>query len=182
MVSCGLGHEVLVVHIGHDTYYAARAGADVDELHDRVGPHDVPVDRVLSGEQPLRRALADDHDRLSAALVVVVEVASGDERSAECGKEARRNHPKQNARIFFARALDVAFCGDLEARTKGVGVTPRHLRTQGNAIDAGQRVDAPDRLPVEVDDLLGSFSVRHDRHVHREHALHVEAGLLRSAA
>ena len=75
---------------------------------------------ILTGEQPLRRALADDDDRLAAALVVVVEVAAGDQRNAQRRKEARRNHAKADARIFFARALDVAFAGDLEARAQGV--------------------------------------------------------------
>jgi UDP-N-acetylglucosamine 2-epimerase len=32
-------------------------------------------------------------------------------------------------------------------------------------------------LAVEVDDVVGSFSVRHNGHVHRQHLMHIEAGL-----
>ena len=54
----------------------------IDEIHHWIGPHDVPVERVLAWEHALRDALADDDDRLAAAAIVVVEVASFDNRNA----------------------------------------------------------------------------------------------------
>src|SRR5256885_835239 len=38
--------DVLVVHIGGDSDDAARPGADVDELHHRVSPHDMAIERI----------------------------------------------------------------------------------------------------------------------------------------
>src|SRR5271165_1487679 len=70
--------DMLVVHIGDNPNDAAWSGADVDELHYWVGPHDVTVDGILTGEHALRRALTDDHDRFTPALVVLIEVATFD--------------------------------------------------------------------------------------------------------
>ena len=58
-------HDVLVVHVRDDTDNPARLAADVDELDDRIGPHQATVDGFLGREHPLSDALADDHDTLS---------------------------------------------------------------------------------------------------------------------
>ncbi len=102
---------------------------DVDELHYRVGPHDVAVDRILTGEHALRRALAEDDDRLTAAPVVVVEVAAGDERHSQRREESRRHHAKLRQRVFFVIAFYVALAGELEAGTEVAGVAPGNVRT-----------------------------------------------------
>src|SRR4029077_10035131 len=85
-------YNVLIVHVGGDSYDASWPFADKDERRHRVGPHHVAVDRVLAGEHALRHTLADDHNRLAAATVVVVEVAPGKNRHAVSGKERRRNN------------------------------------------------------------------------------------------
>ena len=92
-------HDVLVVDVADDADDAPAVGAHVDELHDRVGPHQVAVDRVLVREQLLRQALADDHDALAVAPIAVVEVAAGEQRHAERGEEARRDRPELRPRI-----------------------------------------------------------------------------------
>ena len=66
-------HDVLVVHVRHHADDAPRLGlAEV-----RIGPPHVAVERVAVREQPLRDALAHDHDELAAGPVVVGEVAAG---------------------------------------------------------------------------------------------------------
>ena len=120
------GHDVLVVDVGDDADDAARLGADVDELHHRIGPHQAAVERVLVGEHPLREALADDDDLLGVAAIGVGEVAAGDERHAERGEESRRDACGTRARILFAVGLRVALDRELEARTERPGVAPRH--------------------------------------------------------
>src|ERR1700693_4775791 len=92
------GDDVLVVHVGGDAHDAPRTLADVDEIHHRIGPHDVPVESVLAREHALRDALANDHDRLAATAIVVVEIASGDNWYAQRGKESRRDRAKLRAR------------------------------------------------------------------------------------
>ena len=152
------------------------AGADVDELHHRIGPHQLAVDRVLIREHPLRQALADDDDRLGVAAVAVGEVAAGDDRHAERGEESRRHRAEPRARILFAVRLGVALDGELEARPEAAGIAPRHQRADGDALDAGQLADAAHHFLVEPGDLVWRAAVRHHRHVQRQHVAHVEAG------
>ena len=59
-------HHVFVVHVGCDADDAPGCRADVDELHHRIGPHNVAVNRILIGKHPLRQTLAHDDDRLTA--------------------------------------------------------------------------------------------------------------------
>src|SRR5258708_2414615 len=80
-------YDVLIVHICRDAYDAPRPLVDVNEIHHWVCPHDVPVDRILAGEHRLSHALANDDNRLAAATVIVVEVASSNNRHAECREE-----------------------------------------------------------------------------------------------
>src|SRR5580704_958122 len=130
--------NMLVVHIGGNTHDAARCGADVDELHYRVGPHDVAIDGILTGEHALRRALADDDHRLAAAPVVVVEITAGDEWHPQRREESRRHHPKSRQRVFFVIAFYVALPAELEAGTLIAGVAPGNIRTQSDTIHPGQ--------------------------------------------
>ena len=141
-----------------------RSGADVDELHHRIGPHEVAVHRVLIGEHPLREALADDDDLLGVAAVAVVEVAAGDDRHAERGEEARRDGAELRARILFAVGLRVALDRELRreeapASRHGTSVPSATCSTPGSSRDAA------DRFPVEPAICSGLPRVRHDRHV-----------------
>ncbi len=80
---CRARRHVLVVHIGHNAHDATGRRADVDELHDRIRPLHVPVNRFLVGEHPLRQALAHDHDPLTVSPVGIVEIATGNDRDTE---------------------------------------------------------------------------------------------------
>ena len=126
------------------------AGADVDELHHRIGPHQVAVHRVLAREHPLRQALADDHDLLGVAAVGVGEVAAGDDRHAERREEAGRHRAEPRARILLAVRLGVALGRELEARDRSAGVAPRHDGADGDALHARQLRDAPHALPCRT--------------------------------
>ena len=160
------GHDVLVVDIRGDADDAARLGADVDELHDRVGPHEVAVDGVLIGEHAPRQALADDDDLLAAVAVGVVEVAAGDDRDAERGEEAGRDGAESGARILFSpgpgrgRRRRIETRAEVPASRQGTMVPTARRSTPG------QFADAPDGLAVEATicsgvlpyDMTGTFT------------------------
>jgi len=73
---------VFVIYVGGDAHNAARRLADVDEIHHR-SVHMMCRLRASSLGHALRDALANDHHRLGATAIVVVEVASGDNRHAQ---------------------------------------------------------------------------------------------------
>src|SRR5438270_7473612 len=54
-------HQIFIVNISGNAHDAARGGAYVDEFHDGIGPHDVPIYRVAVREHALREGLADDN-------------------------------------------------------------------------------------------------------------------------
>jgi hypothetical protein len=78
------------------------AGVDADELHDGIGPAQVPIHGFTGAEHPLRDALADDHHRLAVGSIVVGEVAAGDDRHAERREESRRDGAEPRARVLLA--------------------------------------------------------------------------------
>ena len=170
-----LRHQVLVVHVGDDADDAPGPGADVDELHHRVGPHQPPVHGVHAREHALGDALADDHDLLAVAAIALVEVASGDDRHAERLEESRRDGPEPRPRILFAVGLLIALGREL--RGEESGIPPRHDRAERDALDAGQLRDSANRFLVEAADLLRLTRVGDDRDVHRQHVA-PEPGLL----
>src|SRR5262249_4462506 len=98
-------YDVLIIDIGRDADDSPWALADADEVHDRVGPHDVAIEGILSGKHALRDALTDDDDRLAAAAVIVVEVTAFDDGHTERSEETRRDRVQLCHRIFFVSAL-----------------------------------------------------------------------------
>ena len=70
-------------------------GADVDELHHRIGPIDMMIDGILIGEHALRQALADDHDRSSLPLA---DRASLKSRPATIGTPSAAKNPGEMTR------------------------------------------------------------------------------------
>ena len=48
-------HHILIIDVGGDSDDPARLGADVYELHHRIGPHQAAVHRVLVGETSAAR-------------------------------------------------------------------------------------------------------------------------------
>ena len=151
---CRSGHHVLVVHIGRDADNAPGRGAHLDELHHRIGPHHVPVDRILIREHPLRQALAHDDDLLAAAAIGFVEIASGDDRDAECRKKTGRDGPQLRPRIFFTRPPDMAVRGEIKSGTKSARVAPRNDGAHGDMVHTRQLCDAPYGFLVEAGDLI----------------------------
>ena len=86
---CRPRHDILVVHVRGNADNTLRRLAHADELHDRIGPEQRSVHRVLRRKHAFRDALADDHDRFGGSTIPVVEVASSNDRDAESGEEAR---------------------------------------------------------------------------------------------
>ncbi len=94
MVSAASRDYVLIIHISNDPDNSARSFAHADEVHHRVGPHNVPIEGILAGKHPLRHSLTDDHYRLAATPVIIVEVPAFDDGHAERAKnpgETTRN-------------------------------------------------------------------------------------------
>src|SRR5436309_9410999 len=75
--------DVFIVDIRRDAHDAARFGSDADELHHRIHPHDVPVERILIGEHPFRKRLADDDHLLAILTVAFIEVTARDNARAQ---------------------------------------------------------------------------------------------------
>jgi len=97
--------------------------------------------------------------------------------NAECREKSGRDGAQLSARIFFTGRADVAVGRKLEARTKAACVSPGNNDAKGDAIHAGQCVDASHRLFVETYDLIRRLSVGNRRHVQREHVMRVDSGL-----
>ena len=53
------------------------------ELEHRIGPIDMPIDRILARKHALCESLADDHDRLVILVIERVEIAPGKNGNAE---------------------------------------------------------------------------------------------------
>src|SRR5256885_6767424 len=134
---CRAGHHVLVIYVSGNADDAARSLADINEVHHRIGPHDVAIDRILPREDALRQALADDHNRLAAAAIVVIEIPSGNNGHAESGKESGRNNAKLCAWVLLSRAICVTFAGEIEAWAEDAGIAPRTPGAEPTSINTG---------------------------------------------
>jgi len=144
VVNGGGGHrnDMVVVHIGGDTDNAVR-GSDPrlfvrssgNILEHRIGPIDMPVDRILTRKHLLRESGADDHDRLVSLVIERVEIAPGNNGNAQRAEKAGRDGTPQRAGIVFA--MDVAITRELQAWTEVVGITPRGDHPDSCLADAG---------------------------------------------
>src|SRR6476660_766618 len=111
-------HDVLIIYISSDPDNTARSFAYADEVHYRIGPHDVAIHGILSGEHPLRHTLADDHYRFATAPVVIVEIPARNNGNTEGCEKSGRNYAELRHRIIFMSAFDVAFAAELHPGTK----------------------------------------------------------------
>ena len=172
----GAGDYVLVVDIGGDADDAARPGADGDELHHGIGPHDVLIERVLLGNICYRDTLADDDDFFGVFAIEVVEIAAFDDGDAEGGEESGRDGAELRVGIFFAIGAHVAFCGELEAGTEDALIAPGNDGADGDAVYSGKSGDLANGFFIEIEDLIGRAAVGNDGNVDRENIVRVETG------
>ncbi len=153
---------------------AARPGADADELHHRVGPHQLVIHRILIGKQPLRQALADDDDLFTVGQISLALKS----RPAMIGtpseaKIAATPRAELGARIVLAVGLGIALSGEL-CREERARFAPRHQRADRHLLDARELADAADRFLVEQGKVcLRARPLEIDRHVDREHVARV---------
>src|SRR5262245_43682899 len=105
----GLRINAFIIDTRHDTDDAPRLDADIDELHDRVGPHEMPIDRVLARKQLFRDVLADDHYTFRALSITIGEIAPGQNGNSERSKVTRRDRSNPCARIVFRFVSRPAF-------------------------------------------------------------------------
>src|SRR5439155_1894494 len=132
---------------------------------DRVGPHEMPVERVLTGKHRARDTGADDHDAFGAVDISVVELTSGHERNPKRTEKPWRHRPPPRAQVLVeGRALH----GELHAAGPGVeaaealaDVTPRHEAAGDHLVDA--RHFAHPALDVAI---KGARFYRRPAHVH----------------
>src|SRR5260370_1437893 len=96
---------------------------------------------------------------------------TGNNGNTERREKPGRDGAQLRARIFFTRLADVAIRGKLEAWPEAARIPPGNDDAKGNAVHAGQRVDAPHRFLVESHDLLRRLSVGKRQHIHREHVM-----------
>ena len=168
---------MLIVDILGDSDDAHRRRIHADKLGHRVRQNDVPIERLLVGEHSPRHALAYDHHRLAVLPVEIVEVSPGDHGHAERREKPGRHDAELAARIVVLRRSNVTFGRELEAGAEVTCLPPRRQHAQRNAVDPGQLMYAPHGLFVEVHHLPVRPPIRSHRHVDREHAARVDAGL-----
>ena len=176
---CRTRHHVLIIDIGRDPDNAPRRGADLDEFHHRIGPHDVSVHGILIREHPLRKALAYDHDRLAIFSIRLVEIAAGNDRDTERREEARGHGAESRARIFFAWLRGRGLRLRTGIRGRSARFAPRNEVPSATRSTPGSCVMRRDRFLVETEDLFRRTSVRDHRDIQREHMVRIEAGLRR---
>src|SRR4029077_12357830 len=151
-------NDMFVVHIGSDANNAVRrpharffAIASPKKFEHGIGPIDVPINRVFAGKHALCESLADDHDRVSTLVIILlVEIAPGKNGNSQRIEKAGRDGAQLRARIVFA--VDVTITGELQTGTEGVGVTPGSNDSESRLGDSGQRIDATYRFLVKIDD------------------------------
>ena len=167
---------MLIVNVRGYAHDAPRLRADSHELHHRIRPVHVPVHRVLIREHPLCQRLAHDDHRLLAFRIQHVEIASGDQRNAQRHEESRRHSSELGTRIFFPRGAYVAVARKLEAGTEIAGIPPWNHDPESRLIHPGQRLNAPDRVFVEVHYLLRRLAVGHRWNIDGQHPPRIHSG------
>ena len=175
---------MFVVHIGGDPDNAVRRREarlfarrlPGSELEHRIGPIDMPIDRILARKHLPRQSRADDHDRLAIAVIERIEIAAGNDGNAKRGEKAGRDGAPQRARIVFAMGVTIA--GELQTYAEAAaGITPGSDHADSRFGDAGQRIDLAHRFLVKIEDLLRRSSVGRRRNVDDQDATRIETGL-----
>src|SRR5262249_32198655 len=95
------GSDLLIVDIRNNTDDTSRRGRNAHEFRDAVGPRQLPVDRILSGEEFLRDPGTDNHNFLGAVAIRIVEIAALQDGNPESCKIARRRRSKPGMRIIL---------------------------------------------------------------------------------
>ena len=171
---CGFGDNVLIIDIRGHPNNSARSLANADEVQHRVAPHNLAIEGILAWEYPLRDTLADDHNWFAAAPVAVIEVTTFQDGYAERREKPRRDRAELCPRILFMTAFHVAFAGKLKSGTEAAGISPGYAGSFRNFVNAWQLLDATYDFPIEIDDLIRSLAIRHHRHIHGQHPVHVK--------
>src|ERR1700724_4890512 len=141
-------NDVVVIQVRRHPDAPPRDRADVDEFHHRIGPYDVVIDCILTRKHALRHALAHDNHGLAIPAIVVVEIATGNNRDAKRCEKSRRDGLKLWAWIIFAGSVHVPVRGVLKSRPGAElpRVTPRNRGAQSYVIHARKRFDATYRF------------------------------------
>src|SRR5579863_6907805 len=97
-----LRDDVRVVDVGQDAHNPPWLRADVGILDERIGPHDVPVESVLTGEQSVRDALADDYNEFGSSPIHLREIAPLNKRNSQSGEVPRGNKTEARPQVLLA--------------------------------------------------------------------------------
>src|SRR5216683_2553621 len=80
---------------------------------------------------------------------------------------------------FFTGTTDMVVRRELEPRTKVAGIAPGNDDAESRLGHTRQRINAPHRFLVEIDDLFRSLAVGNSRDIDGQDVARVEAGLRR---
>src|SRR5215469_8065830 len=162
----GARNNVLVVDIGGDTDDPRGLGFEArNKLQNRVGPENMPIDRVLIREHASRQRLAHDGHRFFALGVKVVEVAACDYGNAQSRKKAGGYGAEVSPGIFLSRPANMAIGGKLKAGTEIAGIPPGNDEAECGLVYSGECFDAAYGFLIEIHDLLRRFAIGHGRDV-----------------
>ncbi|MGH8525480.1 MAG: hypothetical protein ACREXY_15140, partial [Gammaproteobacteria bacterium] len=120
--------------------------------------------------------MADDCDRLFASIIELIEIATGNDRNAQRGKEPRRDHSKLRAGVFLACGVIVTIGAELQRGT-GAGIAPGSNHPEGCLSDTWKGINATYDFLVKIDNLLACFSVKYGRNVDGKNMARVHTGL-----
>jgi len=120
--------DVFVIEITDHAHDSAGSRADVDELHYRVGPGHIVIQRVAAGEHARCDALADDHDgplhpcdRVHQSRDRQAEAFRGTQRSRAKRRESERPPSPLSARVllqFYLSPSRTNNCPQIQAAQK----------------------------------------------------------------
>ena len=131
------GDDVFVIDVRHDGDDAPGLLADADELHHRVGPAEIAIERLLPGKEFLGHALADDHDAFGAFAVGVSKIAALDNGHAEGFEESGRYGTEACAQITLTVLSGCTIHGKDEIDVQCPGIAPGNAEAGRHVLDSG---------------------------------------------
>ena len=146
--------DAFIVDVCDDADDAPGIGADADEPHHAVGPHQMTIDRILSRKEPLReRGADDDHAFGCRCRSASVKSRPDEERNAESREKAGRHRSELATGIVFSRNAGQALDGELKSAAEIPGIAPGHGAADCDAFDARHRREPSLYFAIELADL-----------------------------
>jgi hypothetical protein len=133
-----LSVETPVPGVGDDADHRPPVAADGCETKYVTGPRDPLPDRVVSGEEPVRQRLVENHHQRGAGLIGREKFPAADQRNAGSPEKLGAGRPQFRPGHRLTHSERPAFCLDVEPHIRA---PERNRRSQGGIPDAGQGRD-----------------------------------------